>query len=106
VLLFLLMFNGALAQRADKVPAVRPDPFIRKKKIFVDDIESQLSSIPFAAVRVDIRYRLAAWLWKTGKDDTNRAEALAVKAVGELYEKKDEIENPEWLRGPLCGPAD
>jgi hypothetical protein len=57
--------------------------------------------VPAAGVRVSIRHRLAEWLWKTGKDDTGRAEALVVKGIEELYEKEDEIENPEWLRGPL-----
>jgi hypothetical protein len=100
LIIFILIAALGLTAPAQKAPA-KPSPFKLKKQIFVDDIESQLSSIPYAAVRVNIRYRLAAWLWKTGKDDTNRAEALAVKAVDELYEKADEIENSEWLRSDL-----
>jgi hypothetical protein len=65
--------------------------FILKRQIFVDDIESQLSTVPYAAVRVSIKYRLATWLWKNGRDDTGRAEGVAVRAVDELYGKKDEV---------------
>jgi hypothetical protein len=61
------------------------------KQIAVDDLESQIKDTPLAAVRVVARYRLATWLWKDGKDDTGRAEALSVKALEELYEKKVEI---------------
>jgi hypothetical protein len=62
-----------------------------KKQIIVDDLENQVRDISFAAVRVFVRYKLAAWLWKDGKDETGRADQLAVKAIDELYEKKTEI---------------
>jgi hypothetical protein len=101
VLIILGVAGAASAQEPVKSPAKPLENFILKKQIFVDDIESQLSSVPVAGVRVGVRTKLAEWLWKTGKDDTGRADALAIKAVEELYEKEDEIENPEWLRGPL-----
>lgn len=65
-----------------------------KKQIAVDELESQIKDIPFAAVRVFLRSKIAEWLWKDGNDETGRAESLAVKAVDELYEKKNEIPNP------------
>jgi hypothetical protein len=103
-LLFLLVAGlsiTGLSQKPARSPAKPVDNFVLKKQIFVDDIESQLSSVPVAGVRIGIRTRLAEWLWKSGKDDTGRAEPLAVKAVEELFEKEDEITDPEWLRGPL-----
>lgn len=65
-----------------------------KKQIAVDELESQIKDIPFAAVRVFLRSKIAEWLWKDGNDETGRAESLAVKAVDELYEKKNEIPHP------------
>lgn len=62
-----------------------------KKQIAVDELENQVKDIPFAAVRVFVRSKIVAWLWKDGKDETGRAEQLAVKVVDELYEKKNEI---------------
>ncbi len=62
-----------------------------KKQIVVDEIENQIKDVPFAAVRVFVRSKIAAWLWKDGKDETGRAEPIAVKVVDELYEKKNEI---------------
>lgn len=99
--IILCITTLATAQKPAKSPAKPVENFILKKQIFVDDIDSQLASVQAAGVRVDIRHRLAEWLWKTGKDDTGRAEALAVRAVEEVYEKENEIENPEWLRTPL-----
>jgi len=48
-----------------------------------------------------IRTKLAEWLWKNGKDETGRAEQLAVKAVEELYEKKNEIPDYFFLSSDL-----
>jgi hypothetical protein len=62
-----------------------------KKQIVVDDLENQIKDTPLAAVRVLARYKLAAWLWRNGKDETGRAEQLIAKALDELYEKKGEI---------------
>ncbi len=62
-----------------------------KKQIVVDEIESQIKDVPFVAVRVFVRSKIVDWLWKDGKDETGRAEPIAVKLVDELYEKKNEI---------------
>jgi hypothetical protein len=62
-----------------------------KKQIICDDLERQLKDIPFAAVRVLTRYRVASWLWKDGDDDTDRAEDIAVRAIDDLYANKAEI---------------
>ena len=91
ILLVLSPVTLAVAQKPARSPAKPVENFILKRQIFVDDIESQLSTVQYAAVRVSIRYRLATWLWKNGKDDTGRAEGVAVSAVDELYNKKDEI---------------
>lgn len=101
VILALLLTVAAPAQKAPAKPRTPAQEYILKKQIFVDDVESSLGTVPYAAVRVKVRYELAAWLWRNGKDDTGRAEGLAVKAVDELYEKIDEIENPEWRKSEL-----
>jgi hypothetical protein len=62
-----------------------------KKQLICDDLERQLKDIPFAAVRVLTRYRVASWLWKDGDDDTDRAEDIAVRAIDDLYANKAEI---------------
>jgi hypothetical protein len=64
-----------------------------KKQIAVDELENQAKDIPLTAVRVFLRSKVVEWLWKDGKDETGRAEQLAVKAIDELYEKKNEIPN-------------
>jgi len=64
---------------------------VLNKQIIVDDLESQIRDTPLAAVRVAARCRIATWLWEDGKDETGRAEALSVKALEELYEKRVEI---------------
>jgi len=65
-----------------------------KKQIICDELERQLKDIPFAAVRVLTRYKVASWLWKDGDDDTDRAEDIAVRAIDDLYANKAEI--PEY----------
>lgn len=62
-----------------------------KKQIIVDDLENQIKDTPLAVVRVLARYKIASWLWQSGKDETGRAEQLTIKALDELYEKKAEI---------------
>ncbi len=61
------------------------------KQIICDRFERQLKDIPFAAVRVFTRYKIASWLWKDGNDDTDRAEDIAVRAIDDLYANKAEI---------------
>ncbi len=62
-----------------------------KKMILVTDLENQIKNIPFAAIRVYARYRIASWLLKDGKDDTERAEEIARAAIDDHYKNKDEI---------------
>lgn len=71
-----------------------------RKQIICDDLEKQVKEIPFAAVRVFARHKIASWLWKDGKDETGRAENLAVTAIDDLYENKAEIPpvSFDWLR--------
>lgn len=66
---------------------------IVEKQIVVDNLEYQVKEIPFAVVRVFVRYKIASWLWKDGKDNSDRAEQIAVRAVDDLYENKAEIPN-------------
>jgi hypothetical protein len=91
VLVILSLTAGVFAQKPAKTPLSTAQQFIVKKQQLVDDFEMQLKDMPYAAVRVYIRYKLAEWLWKKGKDDTDRAEALAVKALEEVYARKDEL---------------
>jgi len=63
-----------------------------RKQIICDDLDKQVKDIPFAAVRVFARYMIASWLWKNGRDDTGRAENLAVTAIDDLYKNKAEIQ--------------
>lgn len=93
VFIILSLMAGVFAQKPAKMPLSTAQRFIVKKQQLVDDFEMQLKDIPYAAVRVYIRYKLAEWLWKKGKDDTDRAEALAVKALDEVYARKDELGN-------------
>lgn len=67
------------------------DPQTLKKQIIADDLENQAKNVPLAAVRVLVKYKIAWWLWKKGKDGTGRASPLAVRALEDLYENKAEI---------------
>jgi|CXWL01.1.fsa_nt_gi hypothetical protein len=75
-----------VVQNKDEIAQIR-----LKKQIILADLEGQLKNIPFAAVRVYARYRIASWLWKDGKDDTGRAEDIAVTAIEDHYKNKDEM---------------
>lgn len=94
---FVLILLCCLSGSGQKPPGEQKNfnqEITLKKQIAVDDLENQAKDIPFAAVRVFLRGKIAEWLWKNGKDETGRAESLAVKAIDELYEKKSEIPNP------------
>ncbi len=90
-----------LAQKPDEKAIIAARQKILKKQILVDDLDDQAKNVPFAAVRVFVRTRLAEWLWKNGTDETGRAEPLAVKAVEELYEKPDEMPDSRFLKTSL-----
>jgi len=81
VFVILSLAAGVFAQKPAKIPLSTAQRFIVKKQQLVDDFEMQLKDIPYAAVRVYIRYKLAEWLWKKGKDDSDRAEAPPQKPV-------------------------
>ena len=93
LILFLILAAPAVPQKPApaKLPLPVAQQFIVKKQQLVDDFELELRDTPYAVVRIYIRYRLARWLWKNDSDDTARAEPLAVRAIEELYGKKDEI---------------
>ncbi len=74
---------------------------ILKKQIIADDFDNQSKNVPLAAARIFARLKIVEWLWKDGKDDTGRAESLAVRAVEEVYEKKDEIPNSIFYSADL-----
>jgi hypothetical protein len=101
--LVLIVFCGLIcpAQKAEDKAKIGAQQIILKKQILVDDLDSQAKNVQFADIRIFVRTRLAQWLWKDGKDETGRAELLAVKAFEELYEKKDEIAEPHSLRAAL-----
>lgn len=89
------------AQKVDDKARIAAQQIILKKQVVVDDLDNQAKSVPLAAARIFARLKIAEWLWKDGKDDTGRAESIAVKAVEELYEKKNEIPNSDHLSTPL-----
>lgn len=91
--ILLTLVTGSFAQKPAKVPVSTAQEFIVRKQQLVDDFELQLKDVPYAVVRIYIRYKLAEWLWKKGKDDTMRAEGLAIKALDEAYTRKDELAN-------------
>ncbi len=76
-------------------------PITIKKQILTDQLDYQAKDVSFAAVRVFVKSRLAAWLWKDGRDATGRAEQLAVSGVEEFYDKKNEIAAADFLKTDL-----
>lgn len=94
--LLILIFSCPLTflsqEKSDDDNAVLQQ-IIVEKQIAVDTLENQVKEIPFATVRVFVRYKIASWLWKDGEDDSDRAEQLAVRAVDDFYVNKDEIPN-------------
>ncbi len=109
VLAIALVGLGCLCNiSAQKIPKKNTSDIqqtIIKKQLAVDDLDSEAKNVPFAAVRIFVRNQIAAKLWINGKDETGRAEDLAVKAFEETYDKKSEI--PEiylsMLRSDILG---
>jgi len=98
LLILGLFYSGVAWAQAPAISPINSDEktinrqqIALNKQLIVDDLESQIKDTPLAAVRVLARYRIAAWLWQDGKDETERAEQLTIKALDELYEKKAEI---------------
>ncbi len=103
LLLTIIIFCGfvCFAQKHDEKATVAVQQKILKKQILVDELDNQAKDVPFAAVRVYVRTKLAAWLWRNGTDETGRAEQIAVRAVDEIYEKKDEDSDFEESKSEL-----
>ena len=100
VFLIILCSLSCLAQTAEKnVVAVRQ--IILKKQILTDEFDERTKTVPFAAVRIFVRLKLAEWLWRKGRDDTGRAEQIAVKAVEDFYENENEIPDSHYLKTNL-----
>lgn len=101
--LILIVFCAlaSQAQKVDDKARIAAQEIILKKQIVVDDLDNQAKSVPLAAARIFARLKIAEWLWKDGKDETGRAESIAVKAIEELYEKKNEIPNSIDLSASL-----
>jgi len=59
-----------------------------RKQVVINDLENQVKDLSVISVRVFMRFKMASWLWRDGKDETEEAERLTVKAIDELYEKK------------------
>ena len=106
--LVLIVFCGlsCYAQKANEKAEIAARQKILKKQIIADDFDRQAQDVSVAAVRVFVRMRLAEWLWRDGGDETGRAELLAVKAVEELYGKKDEIPESLSLKSRLFSLLD
>ncbi len=54
-------------------------------------LENQTRELSVAAVRVLARFRIAAWLWKSGTNDSSSAEQIATRAVEDLYDNRNQI---------------
>jgi hypothetical protein len=101
VLIFTLSLAlGVFGQQKSTMTKLEQSEIVIRKQIICDDLDKQVKDIPFAAIRVFARYKIASWLWKDGRDDTSRAENLAVTAIDDLYENKAEIPpvSFDWLR--------
>jgi len=101
VIIIILGSLICLAQKADDKVSIADRQAVLKKQILVDDFDKQIKDVPIAAVRVFVRIKLAEWLWKDGKDETARAEPIAVKAFEELYDKGNEIGETIYLKASL-----
>ena len=96
----LTAFGQKPAEKSGKIK-IEAQQILIKKQILADQLENQIRDVPLAAVRVFVRMKLAEWLWKDGKDETGRAEQIAVRAVEELYENKTEIPNTVFYEPAL-----
>lgn len=101
--LLLIVFGSLIcvAQTQSEKADIAARQRILKKQILVDDLDTQAKNVSLVAVRVFVRTKLAEWLWRNGKDETGRAELIAVKAAEELYEKKNEVPNAIFLSAEL-----
>lgn len=101
-LAFVVIYSpSVVAQNPSVSSQVKAQQIILKKQILIDELDAQAKNVSLAAVRIYARIKLAEWLWKDGKDATQRAETLALLAAEELYEKKNEIPSWFYLRAEL-----
>lgn len=87
----LIVWIDAQGQTLVERPILSDQEIVVKKQIMVDGLERDLKQVPFAAVRVFVRTKIATWLLKEGTDETGRAELVAIKAVEDLYDNQREI---------------
>ncbi len=90
-ILLLVISAICFGQKPVQQTKIDSQQTIVKKRIIINDLENQIKDISFVAVRSFVRYKIAAWLWQNGKDETNEAESFAVKAIDEMYERKNEV---------------
>lgn len=96
ILIALFVFNSfVFAQKAAPAPDAAAKHFIVKKQQIVDDTELQLREVQYVFVRGWVRHKLAQWLWRDGKDDSDRAETLAVRALEDIYARRNELSDSQ-----------
>ena len=91
----------SFGQKPSEQAKIDQQQILIKKQILAEQLDNQVKDVPFAAVRIFVRTKIAEWLWKDGKDETGRAEEIAVRAARELYENKDEIPKSSFLEENL-----
>src|ERR1044072_7000232 len=89
ICIFILSAISCFAQKGSG--KTKGDEQIRVfRQTVVSDLENKVKDVPLVTVRSFVRYQIASFLWKNGKDDTGYAKDLAVKALEELHEKQAE----------------
>lgn len=88
---FTVLFLLPVFAQDTQKPVSAEDERVTKKRILVHDFENRIRKVQFSPVRSMVRYELAAWLWKDGRDEIGRAEELAMAAAEDLLEHKAEI---------------
>jgi hypothetical protein len=93
VFLIILICCAANLFAQPKAPATnaRAAGILAKKHLTIDILEGQVNDISLAEIRVFARREIASWLWSAGKDDTGRAEQIAVRAIDDLLQNEAEI---------------
>jgi len=98
--IFIFCSVICLGQKANVKPADERLRIKLAKQSAVDNFEVEISNVSYPAVRSFVRFQIASWLWKEGKDDTGYAPKLAVKAFEELA--ASEGENSGRCSSDLC----
>ena len=87
---FVFAFSLSGQEGAEKMNEHRTGDHFQKE-VVIHELETQFKSIPYAAIRVCLRYKLAEWLLKDGHDETGRGEQIAVSAIEDNFQKRAEI---------------